>query len=147
MMIDNSLRTVLALSFVFACNSGSSDAKKSGKPAEAPANVAVQPAGPWKTDPKTLFADLASATPGRTERYRDGATFTGVITESKLVMAEHKAFVTTMDVDGTNYISLVFADPEDARPIKAGDTMTVTCKSISDRNIAGGAVMATGCTK
>ena len=111
----------------------------------APATTAEAPTagGPVKTTPKDLFADFTKPDAdglALLDKYRDGATFTGML---KTVGAEETGKpVLMMDVDGKNIISLDFTNPDQAKGHKAGDTLTVTCKI---GGASGALMMVTDC--
>ena len=107
--------------------------------------VAVANVGPVSTTPKDLFDDFTRpSTDGLAllDKYRDGATFTGTV---KTVGVEESGKpVVMIDVDGNNIISLDFLDPSpvNAKALKAGDTLTVTCKI---GGASGALMMVTDC--
>ena len=120
--------TLLSIALLTACGN-----KKDDKAAPAAAEKTTDKApaapagGPVKTDPKALFAEFSpdSKTDAMAlmDKYHDGATFSGVIKTAPGDMAPTSAI---MDVDGKNHIMLEFT--EAPKGMKAGDTVTVTCK-------------------
>lgn len=125
MMLAPMLRTtLLSITLLAACGNKKQDDKAA--PAAA-AKTTENAGGPVKTDPKALFADFApdSKVSGMDllNKYHDGATFSGVIKTAPGDMAPTSAI---MDVDGKNHIMLELKEAPKA--MKAGDTVTVTCK-------------------
>ena len=86
-------------------------------------------AGPVKTTPKDLFAEFgenSKADPmALLDKYKDGATFSGVVKTAPGDAAPTSAI---MDVDGKNMIMMDFKDAAAVKNVKAGDTITATCK-------------------
>jgi hypothetical protein len=112
---------ILLVTVSFATGCGTKD-DSSGK-----TGGADKPAGPVKTDPKALWADFNGGVKGMDllDKYRDGATFTGTV-KNVGEEIDHDPFV-AVDIDGKNIIMLKFADKAKAK-VKAGDSITVTCK-------------------
>ena len=107
---------------------------------EPPAPVT---AGPVKTTPRELFADFTKPDAdglALLDKYRDGATFTGML--QTVGEDENGRPVLMMDVDGRNIISLDFADPAQAAGHKQGESLTVTCKI---GGASGALMMVTDC--
>jgi hypothetical protein len=100
-------------------------------------------AGPVKTTPRELFADFTEPDAdglALADKYRDGATFTGML---KTVGEDEVGRpVVMMDVDGRNSISLGFVDWVRAKQHKQGDSLTVTCKI---GGASGALMMVTDC--
>ena len=122
-MIRTALCLALSLLVIPACSkkdNGSGGGAATDKPAAA---------GPVKTTPVDLFADFgpASKTKGMDlmNKYHDGATFSGVI---KTAPGDAMPTAAIMDVDGKNKIMMDFPDAASVKGIKAGDTITATCK-------------------
>jgi hypothetical protein len=99
--------------------------------------------GPVKTTPRDLFADFTRPDAdglALLDKYRDGATFTGML---KTVGEDETGRpVLMMDVDGKNIISLDFIDPEQGKGHKQGSSLTVTCKI---GGASGALMMLTDC--
>jgi hypothetical protein len=104
---------------------------------------APKPGGPVKTSPRELFADFTKPDAdglALLDKYRDGATFTGML---KTVGEEETGRpVLMMDVDGRNIISLDFTNPDQAKGRKQGESLTVTCKI---GGASGALMMVTDC--
>jgi hypothetical protein len=119
----------LALVAAFACNKKKDDAP--GATAEKATEKADKPtaAGPVKTRTKELFAEFSEnskADPmALLDKYREGATFSGVIKTAPGDAAPTSAI---MDVDGNNMIMMDFKDAASVKNVKSGDTITATCK-------------------
>ena len=139
-MNRTTLALALSLVLVSACKKkeeAATAAPTAGAPAaSAPtagksAEPAPAAAAPVKTNPKDLFAEFTNpAVDGLVlyEKYKPGATFTGTV---KSVGEEQTGKpVIMVDVDGKNMISVDFTDPAvaKAKHLKAGDSLTVTCK-------------------
>jgi hypothetical protein len=99
--------------------------------------------GAVKTTPRELFADFTRPDAdglALLDKYRDGATFTGML---KTVGEDETGRpVLMMDVDGRNIISLGFLDPRQAMGLKQGESLTVTCKM---GGASGALMMVTDC--
>jgi hypothetical protein len=104
-------------------SSAAGGTKEKEKPTDPPA------AGPFKTDPKALFAEFgenSGADPmALIDKYKNGATFSGVITTGPGDAMPNAAM---MDVDGKNHIMMDFTDAASIKDVKAGDTITATCQ-------------------
>jgi hypothetical protein len=134
MRLDEALimRLLLLLVFVAGCN----DHRVEGS-----AHAAA--AGPVKTTPRELFADLTKPDAdglALVDKYRKGATFTGML--KTVAEDESGRPVLMMDVDGHNIISLLFVDPRQAKGHKQGESLTVTCKI---GGASGALMMVTDC--
>jgi hypothetical protein len=109
----------------------------------APKLEAPKPGGPLKTTPRELFADFTKPDAdglALLDKYRDGATFTGML---KTVGEEENGRpVLMMDVDGRNIISIDFTNPDQAKGHKQGESLTVTCKI---GGASGALMMVTDC--
>ena len=147
MLRTTSICISLALA-VIACNKDKKDeggaAASSGKSAE-PAAGGGGGGGPVKTTPKDLFADFGPNSPLKgmdlIDKYRDGATFTGTVTQT---MTEGDGSpIIWVDVDGKAHIDVKFADPAKGKGVKKGDSLTVTCKVGGE---SGNMMMVTDCT-
>jgi hypothetical protein len=101
--------------------------------------AACQRSGPVLTTPKGLFADLTQ--PGALERYRDGATFVGVV--KTVGEQEPGKPVVWMDVDGENLMVLELAAPA-PDDLEAGDILYVTCRIAG---ASGALMMLTDCVR
>jgi hypothetical protein len=112
---------LVTLSFATACGKKDDSSGKGG------GGGGDQAAGPLKTDPKAMWADFNGGLQGMDlmNKYHDGATFTGKV---KSVGEEmDKSPFVVVDIDGSNILMLKFADKAKAA-VKAGDSITVTCK-------------------
>jgi hypothetical protein len=99
--------------------------------------------GPVKTTPRELFADFTKPDAdglALLDKYRDGATFTGML--KTVGEDETGRAVLMMDVDGRNIISLDFTSTEQAKGHKQGESLTVTCKI---GGASGALMMVTDC--
>ncbi|HTL38588.1 MAG TPA: hypothetical protein VL326_35905 [Kofleriaceae bacterium] len=109
----------------------------------AKTDVAAKTGGPVKTTPRDLFADFTKPDAdglALLDKYRDGATFTGML---KTVGEDETGRpVLMMDVDGRNIISLDFADATAGKGHKQGESLTVTCKI---GGASGALMMVTDC--
>jgi hypothetical protein len=136
-MIRTALCVAIALVVFPACkkkddaasSAGAADksgaADKGGGTAEKPVDKAA-PAGPTKTTPKDLFTEFGDPKADAMallDKYKAGATITGTIKTAPGDAAPTSAI---MDVDGKNMIMMSFTEPP--KGIKAGDTITATCK-------------------
>jgi hypothetical protein len=121
------LRIALALTLLSftACNK--KDDNKAGGGGDQPAAAA----GPLKTNPKDLFGDFTK--PGNDgmallKKYHEGATFSAVV---KTAPGSEAPTSMMLDVgDGQSVILASFVDTakDKIATVKAGDTVTVTCK-------------------
>jgi hypothetical protein len=103
----------------------------------------ADPGRPVKTTPRDLFADFTKPDAdglALIDKYRDGATFTGML--KTVGEDEGGRPVLMMDVDGRNIISLDFADPAQGKGRKQGESLTVTCKI---GGASGALMMVTDC--
>ncbi len=126
----------LALS-VTAC--GKKDDKGGGKTDES----AEPAAGPVKTTPKDLFAafsDPKADGMALLNKYHDGATFSGKV--SVKGAEETGKPILWIDIDGKNHMSVDYTDVTQAKAVKDGDTITVTCKI---GGASGNLMMVTDC--
>lgn len=99
--------------------------------------------GAVKTTPRELFADFTRPDVDNlalVDKYRDGATFTGML--ETVGEDENGRPILMMDVDGRNIISLAFIDPRQAMGHKQGESLTVTCKI---GGASGALMMVTDC--
>lgn len=102
---------------------------------EVPPAPAADPAGeaaaPVKVEVKALFAEFGPDAKGDPmallDKYRGGATFTAKVKQVQPA-GDHVAML--LDVDGKNIIQPSFTDEAaiKAKPPKAGDSLTLTCK-------------------
>ena len=94
------------------------------------ADKAAEPAaGPVKSTPKDLFAEFTDPkADGMTllNKYHDGATFSGKV--SVKGAEETGKPILWIDIDGKNHMSLEYTDVAQAKAVKDGDTVTVSCK-------------------
>lgn len=134
------IRIALALALISftAC-------KKSDDKAAAGAGDQPAASGPVKTTPKELFADFTKpGTDGMAllKKYHDGAMFSAVV---KTAPGSEAPTSMILDVgDGKSIIMASFADAakDKIATVKAGDTVTATCK-IGGAN--GNMVQVTDC--
>jgi hypothetical protein len=121
------MRIALALVLLSlpACKKGDDKAAAGGGDQPAAA------AGPVKTNPKDLFTDFTKpGTDGMAllKKYHDGAMFSAVV---KTAPGSEAPTSMILDVgDGQSMIMASFADTakDKIATVKAGDTVTVTCK-------------------
>jgi hypothetical protein len=115
-----------------------------GKKTEGGGDKAAEPAaGPVKTTPKDLFAEFTDPKAdgmALINKYHDGATFSGKVS---LKGAEETGKpILWIDLDGKNHMSLDYTDVAQAKAVKDGDTITVTCKI---GGATGSLMMVTDC--
>lgn len=125
------LTLALSLLVVPACKKKDEAAPAGGGGTTAEKTTAEKPAagGPVKTNPKDLFAEFSDPkADGMTliDKYHDGATFSGKV--SVKGAEETGKPILWIDIDGKNHMSLDFTDVAQAKAIKDGDTVNVSCK-------------------
>jgi hypothetical protein len=108
---------------------GKGSAATAEKTTDKGGDKAAPAAGPVKTTPKDLFAEFGEGNKADPmalmDKYKDGATFSGVVKTAPGDAAPTSAI---MDVDGKNMIMMDFKDAAAVKAVKAGDTITATCK-------------------
>ncbi len=101
-------------------------------PTDKPAATTDTPAaggGPVKTNPKDLFAEFSDPKADGMkliDKYHDGATFSGKV--SVKGAEESGKPILWIDIDGKNHMTLDYTDVAQAKAVKDGDVVTVTCK-------------------
>jgi hypothetical protein len=86
-------------------------------------------AGPVKSTPKDLFAtftDPKADGMALLDKFHDGTTFSGKVAVKGA--EETGKPILWIDIDGKNHMSLDYKDVAQAKAVKDGDTVTVTCK-------------------
>jgi hypothetical protein len=126
----------LCLLVIPACKKKDDAAASAGGAAPAAGKTADKPAdkpaagSPVKTDPKALFDEFSETNkvdPMKLiEKYHDGATFSAKVAVKGA--EETGKPILWVDVDGKNHITLDYTDVNQAKAVKDGDTVTVTCK-------------------
>jgi hypothetical protein len=142
------MRTAILLALLVAtgCKDHHPEATANAAPPvkrSAPTLEAPRTGGPVKTTPRDLFADFTKPDAdglALLDKYRDGATFTGML--KTVGEDESGRAVLMMDVDGRNIISLDFTNADQAKGHKQGESLTVTCKI---GGASGALMMVTDC--
>ena len=139
---------LLALSLI-ACGKKGED--KGGGGAATPTATDDKPAAepttaPVKTTPQALFAEFSDPkADGMTllNKYGNGATFSGKVAVKGA--EETGKPILWIDLDGKNHMSLDYTDVAQAKAVKDGETVTVTCKiGGGERDVDDGARLREG---
>jgi hypothetical protein len=134
MMTRIALVLSLALFALPGCKKKDDAAATGGAAADKAEKVAAgadkpAAAGPAKTNPKDLFAEFTDPKADGMkllDKYREGATFSGKV--SVKGAEESGKPILWIDIDGKNHMTLDYTDVAQAKAVKDGDTVNVTCK-------------------